>query len=183
MVAAADNDDTDQDGNPTESQGIPADYLQPVGSGPDIKRGTGLVVTAAQYDGSRAWFGPGLGTGISMAAFGSAGEGMRGIFSSFPTGVTEIETLEFCGICRGDLGGDERFGYLEGTSMATPQVSGAAALIRSARPKLSATKVIGLLKRTATSQGQGFTNELGWGILNANRAVKAALAKKGKKKR
>ena len=182
MVAAADNDDTDQSGNPTESQGIPADYLQPVGTAPDIRRGTGLVVTAAQYDGERAWFGPGQGTGISIAAFGSAGQGTRGIFSSFPTDVTEIETLEFCGICRGDLAGDGRFGYLEGTSMSTPQVAGAAALIRSARPKLSARKVIGILKRTATAHNRGFTPELGWGILNANRAVKAALAK-GKRKR
>jgi serine protease len=66
--------------------------------------------------------------------------------------------------------------------MATPQVAGAAALIRSARPKLSAPRVISLLKRTATSGGAGFTDELGWGILNAGRAVKAALAKHKKKR-
>ncbi len=182
MVAAADNDEVDDDGNPTEDQGIPASYLQPIGSAANIDRGIGLVVTAAQYDGSRAWFGPGMGSGISLAAYGSAGEGFRGIFSTFPGSLTEIETLELCGSCRGDFGGDNRFGYLEGTSMATPQVSGAAALIRSAKPKLTAAKVISLLKKKATRSG-GFTDELGWGILDANDALKAALKKKKKKKR
>ena len=177
MVAAADNDDVDGSGNPSEDQGIPADYLQPVGSGPHRKRGTGLVVTAAEYDGSRAWFGPGMGTGISLAAYGSAGEGQRGIFSTFPGDLTEIESLELCRICRGELSGDRRFGYLEGTSMATPQVAGAAALIRSASPKLSARRVAEILKRSATSRSLGYTPELGWGIVNANRALRVAIAK------
>ena len=183
MVAAADNDDVDAGGNPTEDQGIPAEFLQPVGSGPSRKRGLGLVVTAAEYDGSRAWFGPGAGTGISLAAYGSAGEGHRGIFSAFPGPVTEIETLELCRICRGDLEGDSRFGYLEGTSMATPQVAGAAALVRSARPRLSAQRVAEILKRTAKSGKRGFTPELGWGIVNANRAVRLAMAKKKRARR
>ena len=171
MVAAADNKDV-------ENQGIPAEYLQPVGSGPSLRQGKGLVVTAAEYDGSRAWFGPGHGTGISLAAFGSAGEEFRGIFSAFPGPVTEIETIELCGLCRGELDGDSRFGYLQGTSMATPQVAGAAALIRSARPKISARKVIELIKRKATRPGGAYTDELGWGVLNAPRALRAALKKK-----
>jgi serine protease len=177
LVAAADNRDTDEDGNPTSDQGIPASYLQPVGTGPDIERGDGLVVTAAQYDGNRAWFGPGRGTGISLAAYGSAGQEYRGIFSTFPPGVTEIETVELCAICRGSFDGDDRFAYLEGTSMATPQVSGAAALIRHRKPNMSAERVISLLKRNATRSG-GYSEELGWGVLNANRALRAALEKK-----
>jgi serine protease len=179
LVAAADNKDTDADGNPTEDQGIPASYLQPVGSGPHIDRGSGLVVTAAQYDGRRAWFGPGRGTGISLAGYGAAGPENRGIFSTFPAGVTEIETMELCGVCRGSFEGDDRFAYLEGTSMATPQVAGAAALIRHRKPKMPASQVISLLKRKATRAG-GYSDELGWGILNANRALRAALAKKRK---
>ncbi|MGI8460645.1 MAG: S8 family serine peptidase [Solirubrobacterales bacterium] len=172
LVAAAENEDT-------EEQGIPADYLQPPGSGPDINAGTGLVVTAAQYDGARASFLPGRGSTVSLAAYGSAGPEGIGIFSSFPAGPTEIETLALCGVCRGSLGGDNRFAYLTGTSMATPQVAGAAALIRSKRPRISATRVAFLLKQNARRAG-GFSDTLGWGVLNANRARKAALKRKKK---
>jgi subtilisin family serine protease len=170
MVAAAANEDT-------TDQGIPAAYLQPPGTGPDIAAGTGLVVTAAQYDGSRAWFGPGTGDGISIAAYGAASQEHRGIFSSFPAETTELETIDLCTLCRGDFQGDDRFAYLEGTSMATPQVSGAAALVRHKRPQMAASRVIKLLKLRARREA-GFSDTLGWGILNANRALRAALKKK-----
>lgn len=170
LVAAASNEDT-------TDQGFPASYLQPPGSAPNLDRGTGLVVTAAQYDGARAWFAPGRGNGISLAAYGSAGPQNRGIFSSFPEATTELETVELCATCRGALQGDSRFAYLEGTSMATPQVSGAAALIRSRRPRMRAARVIRLLKLHASRQ-DGFSTELGWGVLNANGALRAALKKK-----
>lgn len=174
MVAAAANEDTTE-------QGIPADYIQPPGTGPRISAGTGLVVTAAQHDGSRAWFEPGRGNGISIAAYGAAGRENRGIFSTFPKQTTEIETgipsPPPCLLCRGDFQGDDRFAYLEGTSMATPQVAGAAALIRHKRPDLAATRVVKLLKRHATRAG-GFSESLGWGILNANRSLRAALKRK-----
>ena len=58
MVAAASNEDT-------KRQGIPAGLLQPNGTGPKLEKGRGLVVTAAEFDGSRAWFEPGHGKGIS----------------------------------------------------------------------------------------------------------------------
>jgi serine protease len=170
MVAAAANEDTTK-------QGIPAEYLQPSGTGPDVSAGIGLVVTAAEYDGSRAWFEPGRGTAISMAAYGAAARENRGIFSTFPAQTTEIETIDLCALCRGDFQGDNRFAYLEGTSMATPQVSGAAALIRHKRPDMAATRVAKLLKLHARRQG-GFSEMLGWGILNANAALRAALKKK-----
>jgi serine protease len=168
MVAAASNEDT-------TDQGIPAAYLQPPGTGPDASAGKGLVVTAAEYDGSRAWFDPGRGDTISMAAYGAAGPDHRGIFSTFPEQVTSLETLDCTLIrCRGEFQGDDRFAYLEGTSMATPQVAGAAALIRHKRPDISAHRVIKLLKLRARRDG-GFSEGLGWGILDANRALRVAL--------
>ena len=65
LVAAASNRHTTQ-------QGAPASHLQPNGTGPKIGSGKGLVVTAAGHNDRRAWFHPGHGTGISLAAYGSA---------------------------------------------------------------------------------------------------------------
>jgi subtilisin family serine protease len=74
----------------------------------------------------------------------------------------------------------ERFAYLRGTSMATPQVAGAAALIRSVKPAMSAARVIEIIKRAA--RPGVFDNSLGWGILDAKAALKLALAKNKKRK-
>lgn len=63
-----------------------------------------------------------------------------------------------------------------GTSSATPAVAGAAALMISANPALSAGSVRNLLASTARKiQGQtGWTKELGWGRLQVGVAVAAA---------
>jgi subtilisin family serine protease len=63
-----------------------------------------------------------------------------------------------------------------GTSSATPAVAGAAALMISANPALSATSVRNLLAKTAKKlQNQtGWTPELGWGRLDVGSAVAAA---------
>jgi serine protease len=167
MVAAASNEDT-------KNQGVPAELLQPQGTGPKLKKGKGLVVTAAEYDGSRAWFGPGHGKGVSLAAYGSANSTTPGIFSNFPANLTLLDTgtvrVPPC-MCRTSFEGDRRFAYLEGTSMATPQVAGAAALIRSRKSGKGAKSVIKLLKKQA--HGENFHGSLGWGILNAGGAMKA----------
>ena len=56
--------------------------------------------------------------------------------------------------------------------MATPQVAGAAALIRSKRPGIKNTSVLRIIKRTASLHH--FRDSLGWGILNAGLALKRA---------
>jgi subtilisin family serine protease len=63
-----------------------------------------------------------------------------------------------------------------GTSSATPAVAGAAALMISANPALSATAVRNLLARTAKKlAGQtAWTPQLGWGRLDVGAAVAAA---------
>jgi subtilisin family serine protease len=61
-----------------------------------------------------------------------------------------------------------------GTSMAAPFVSGAAALIRSLRPDLSATQVRALLRETAVPIGQD-AQKVGSGRLDVAAAVRQAL--------
>jgi serine protease len=166
---------------PVTEQGHPAKDLQPTATGGKLDVGRGLVVTAADMSGARASFA-GRGSQISIAAFGDTGPGalVPGIFSTFPANVTQIETgasnppAPPCPACRTIFNGDNRYGYLSGTSMAAPQVAGAVALVRAANPKLRRTSVVRLMKETA-SRPSGWTTELGWGILNAEAAVRRAL--------
>lgn len=66
----------------------------------------------------------------------------------------------------------DRYGYLSGTSMAAPVVSGAAALLESAWPQLHASQVAAILFRTATDLGApGVDRVYGWGLLNVDRAM------------
>jgi len=172
IAAAADS--------PIAEQGHPAKDLQPTGTGRNIKKGAGLVVTAAEISGTRASFA-GRGSQISLAAMGDTGTRGGGIFSTFPGNVTQIETggsnplAPPCPTCRVIFNGDPRFAYLAGTSMAAPQVAGAVALVRAINPKLTRIAVVRLMKQTASRTG-GWNTELGWGILNAGAAVQRAVA-------
>jgi subtilisin family serine protease len=177
LVAAAADD-------PIEEQGDPSNVLQPTGTGPDLTRGKGLDVTAATFDDVRAGFA-GRGTQISIAAYGAygaaGGGGPRGLFGAFPGNPTQLDTgsvvppfTQPCN-CRAYFEGDTRYAYLQGTSMAAPQVTAAAALVRHLNPDLTAADVIQIIKRTARQPaGGGWNAELGWGILNAGAAVAAA---------
>jgi serine protease len=165
---------------PSVEQGHPAKDLQPTGTGPELDVGDGLVVTAADATGARASFA-GRGSQISIAAYGDTGPGgAPGIFSTYPSNPTSIETGNTnppsppCPSCRTTLNGDPRYGYLSGTSMAAPQVAGAVALVRAANPRLSNISVIRLMKESAL-RTRGWTNDLGWGIVNAGAAVRGAL--------
>jgi serine protease len=168
LVASASNGDT-------EDQGAPAVELQP-NDAPNIDAGRGLVVTAAEFDDTRA--GTGRGPGISLAAYGffdDGSDGPPGVPSAYPGNPTPRESLLSpppCN-CRFDLGGDDRFAYLQGTSMSAPQVTALAALVADLNPFLSLREKLRLIKETARRSG-GWSPELGWGIVDAGRAVDAA---------
>ena len=176
VTAAADDTVTDQ--------GQPASLVQPAGTGPDLSSNLGLSVTSADFaDGPS---GGGVGSEISMAAYGSfdtfdGGSGPKGIFGAFPVGCASLESavcptvLPVAGCqCRVD---NSPYAYLQGTSMAAPQVAGVAAVIRTVNSDLGPADVVRLLKQTARQPGTGahFWNAtLGWGILDAGAAVDAA---------
>ncbi len=175
MVAAA----ADQ---PILEQGEPSNVLQPTDTGADITKGIGLDVTAADITDKRANFG-GMGTQISLAAYGAYSQngGPNGLLGAWPANTTLLDKgdpgppeTKKCN-CRTSFNGDQRYAFLQGTSMAAPQVAAAAALVRAFNPGLSAADVISLLKQTATRPtGIGWTPDLGWGILNAGAAVAQA---------
>jgi len=168
LVAAASNEDTD-------NQGAPAVELQP-GNASVLDAGRGLVVTAAEFDDTRA--GTGFGPQISLAAYGFFDDGPPGppgLASTYPGNATPREgvtPLQGCR-CRRDLGGDSRYGYLAGTSMATPQVTALAALVADVNPFLTLQDKLTVIKASARGRGV-WSPELGWGIIDAGRAVDAA---------
>jgi serine protease len=181
LVAAA--SDASQPGQvPVQEQGDPCNVLQPAGSGANLTAGSGLCVTSAGYAGARSSFS-GSGSEISLAAFGSFADnaGPPGIFSTFPSNTTQIESgslvpyVPGCTSCRTTFMGDNRYAYLEGTSMASPMVAGIAGLVKSVNPYLGAGDVITVLKQSAQRPaGTGWTSDLGWGIVDAGAAVALA---------
>ena len=176
LVAAADNNPTpDNSCPPTNDCAYPAEWIQPEGTGPNKGFNRGLVVTAAKYDGTRASFAQ-MTSGVSVAAYGSAGNslsgGQQGILSTWPPPTVSSDSL---GV-RTTVNGSNRFAYLVGTSMATPQVSGLAALIRAVKPNMAAQRVVELIKATAGSCGT-YGGGLGWGVIRADQAVASALDK------
>jgi serine protease len=171
LVAAASNDDDDG------RQGAPASQLQP-GDAENIDAGRGLVVTAADFEDTRA--DTGRGSGVSLAAYGFYDEsrGPPGLISTYP-GAFTLRDLPACTplvlptCARRDLNGDDSYAYLQGTSMAVPQVAALAAMVGALNPHLAAQEKLRIIKATARRAG-GWTPDLGWGILDAGAAVDAA---------
>jgi len=103
--------------------------------------GMGLVVAATE-NGARASFS-GTGSWISLAA----------------PGVDVYGAL-----------GRGRYGRGSGTSFAAVEVSGAAALVWAADPRLTAQRVARLLEDTASGHGT-WTSDLGFGVIDVAAAV------------
>jgi serine protease len=170
LVAAASNQGE-------TGQGAPASMLQRDDAA-NIDAGRGLVVTAADFEDTRA--GTGRGPGVSLAAYGLYDErrGPPGLISTYPGASTAREVppcsrmaLPVCS--RRDIGGVNAYAYLEGTSMATPQVAALAALVGALNPRLATSEKLRIIKETARSSG-GWNPDLGWGILDAGHAVDVA---------
>ncbi len=108
-----------------------------------------IAVGATNASNSLAYFSN-TGSKLDLVAPGT------GILSTIPPNTTSAS------------GGD-------GTSFATPIVSGVAALIRSIAPTSTVADVTRYIDFTATDLGtSGFDNGYGFGLLNAKRALQAA---------
>jgi subtilisin family serine protease len=75
------------------------------------------------------------------------------------------------------------FGVYEGTSMASPMVCGAVALLLQVNPKLTVDQVKSILQQTARKDdftGATDNNTWGWGKLNVYDAIKKAIEMTGR---
>jgi subtilisin family serine protease len=156
LVAAAGNEHNA--GNPVE---YPAALLQPVGS--RGRGGIGLAVGATRMDGTRASFSN-TGTYVSLVAPGENVFAAESADSDWPRAQPPWASPGY-------------YGWASGTSFASPEVAGAAALVWGANRSLTASQVATVLKQTAS--GPGWSPELGWGRLDAAAAVRLAQATQG----
>jgi subtilisin family serine protease len=152
VVAAAGNEF--HDGNPVE---YPAALLQPPGS--HGRGGSGLSVGASTLKGERASFSN-TGSYLSLAAPG------HNVFAAL-SGYSDWSPAALPGSRAGV------YGFSSGTSFATPEVAGAAALVWAANPALSPRQVASILEQTASGQG-AWTSTLGYGAIDVGAAVERA---------
>jgi subtilisin family serine protease len=152
IVAAAGNEF--QNGNRVE---YPAALLQPKGS--NGQGGSGLSVGASTLKGERATFSN-AGSYVSLAAPGDT------VFAAL-SGYSDWSRAALPGSIAGI------YGFSSGTSFATPEVAGAAALVWAANPVLTARQVATILKQTASGHGT-WNPSLGFGVLDAAAAVELA---------
>ncbi len=117
------------------------------------------VVTVASTDrnGDRAYYSN-YGAVVDVAAPGgdTPSGSANGVLSTLNTGTTTP--------------GSDSYAFYQGTSMATPHVAGAAALLYAVNPTISPDTVETTLKNTARAF-PGTCSQCGTGIVDANAAV------------
>jgi subtilisin family serine protease len=145
----------------------------------------GVVVVAAAGNeaasGNYLEYPAGYAGVVSVAAIGP--DKKRAAFSNFNSQVTlsapgvDIFSTVPSRFSPRKNSNDGPYGFLSGTSMAAPFVSGAAALVFSMHPNWTPDQVVARLKQTATDlqlgadDPAGYDVFFGFGLLNAARAV------------
>ncbi|HEY6150545.1 MAG TPA: S8 family serine peptidase [Gaiellaceae bacterium] len=128
-----------------------------------MRNGIGLAVGATKMDGARASFSN-TGSYVSLAAPGENVFAAESADSDWPRAQPPWASAGY-------------YGWASGTSFAAPEVSGAAALVWGANPRLTARQVAWVLEQSAS--GESWSPELGWGKLDVAAAVRVAQATLG----
>jgi len=168
-VAAAGNER--EEGNPIE---YPAAAL----GGYRGEAGIGLSVGATRPNGQPASFSN-SNDYVSVAAPGAGVRGCDdGVFSTVPGNQAGMwDAAEECApLFVAGVFGLGRYGYSEGTSFATPIVSGVAALAWQAEPRLQSEQVAHVLMRSAkqTYGKKRWNQRTGTGVVDALAAIQEA---------
>lgn len=134
-----------------------------------------VVVAAAGNSGPwrNTWSYPGAYS--EVIAVGSTD--VTGAVSSFSTRASYIDlAAPGSNILSLGISATSAYVTMSGTSMATPQVSAAAALVTATDPSLTPDQVRTELLSTATDKGApGFDSSFGWGVVNPFAAVEASV--------
>jgi hypothetical protein len=162
VVAAAGNDSAD-------SVSYPAANLQPPGGAPSL----GLAVGSSDFTGKTSSFSN-TGSNLSLLAPGDYDDGCSGVLAAIPS-VSKM----FDGTCYPMFAGERgaRYASVAGTSFSSPEVAGVAALVWAARPDLDSSKITEIIKRSAHHEGDTWTPQRGFGILDAAAALELATGR------
>jgi len=120
---------------------------------------------------------PARSTGV-IAVGASSRNGQKASFSSYGSKLAFVAAGQ--SIYTTDRTGSSGYGAadyttIDGTSFSSPYAAGVAALILSVNPSLSAAQVESIMQTTCRDMGTaGFDTLTGWGMLNAEAAVRAA---------
>src|SRR5690349_18064362 len=117
-----------------------------------------VTVAAVGRNGGKASYSN-FGATVEIAAPGGSG-GANSVLSTLNTGTTTP--------------GSDSYALYNGTSMATPHVSGVVALMLSVKPTLTPDQVTSILQSTARAF-PATCSQCGSGIVNASAAVDAAI--------
>jgi serine protease len=144
-------------------------------------RGANVIVAAGNSNANAANFTPANCSGVvTVAAVGR--NGGKASYSNFgatvevaaPGGSGGVNSV-LSTLNAGSMGpGADSYALYNGTSMATPHVSGVVALMLSVKPTLTPDQVTSILQSTARAF-PATCSQCGSGIVNANAAVDAAI--------
>ena len=157
-------------GNEGGSVDWPAALLQPSAGGESY----GLAVGATNVNGSHASFSN-FGEHLSLVAPGIVSGDCSGVLVALPQHSRLLS--DTCYRQWTGSGGAD-YGYVAGTSFASPEVAGVAALVWSVRPELKNYQVADIIRASADRDaGTGWTPTMGCGRLDAAAAVTLVLSR------
>ncbi|MFZ2095834.1 MAG: S8 family serine peptidase [Anaerolineales bacterium] len=123
-----------------------------------------IAVGATQYDETKTWYSN-YGSSLDVVAPGGNTDVDQN-FDGYPDGVLQMTF--------GDTPVDWEYVFYMGTSMATPHVSGVAALLLSLNPTLTPDQIRNALESTAKDLGDlGRDYIYGWGLVDAASALQS----------